>query len=153
FIGHLQSNKAKVAANLFAAIDTVDRYKLAAALDRQLAEEGRQLPVLLQVNIGRELQKSGVLPENAEDLLRQVNDLPNLMVRGLMAMPPLMENAEDVRPYFRQLRQMADEFVGKGLLGQHGPLEVSMGMSGDFEVAVEEGATLVRVGTTLFGER
>jgi len=153
FIGHLQSNKAKLAAGLFATIETVDRLKLAVALDRHLAGEGDRLPVLLQVNVGREVQKSGVLPEDAEGLLRQVNNLPNLAVRGLMAMPPFFEDAEAVRPYFRQLREMADAFVDQGLLGQHGPLEVSMGMSGDFEVAVEEGATLVRVGTALFGER
>ncbi|MDH3392495.1 MAG: YggS family pyridoxal phosphate-dependent enzyme [Desulfobulbaceae bacterium] len=153
FIGHLQSNKAKLASTLFDAVETVDRLKLATALDRHLAGEGKRMPVLLQVNIGREVQKSGVLPEDAEALLRQVNDLPNLAVRGLMAMPPYFENCEDVRPFFRQLRQMADAFVDQGLLGQHGPLEVSMGMSGDYEVAVEEGATLVRVGTALFGER
>lgn len=153
FIGHLQSNKAKLAAGLFSVIETVDRLKLAVALDRHLVAAGKRLPVLLQVNVGREVQKSGVLPEDAEELLRQVNDLPNLEVRGLMAMPPFFADSEDVRPYFRQLREMADRFVDQGVLGQHGPVEVSMGMSGDFEVAVEEGATLVRVGTALFGER
>ena len=152
-IGHLQSNKAKLAAGLFDAVDTVDRFKLAAALDRQLAETGKLLPVLLQVNIGCEVQKSGVLPEEAEELLRRINALPHLDVRGLMTIPPFFEDAEEVRPYFRRLRQMADAFLDKGLLGRRGPLEVSMGMSGDFEVAVEEGATLVRVGTALFGER
>lgn len=153
FIGHLQSNKAKHAAELFGTVETVDRFKLAVALDKYLAEKGRRLSVLLQVNVGGEVQKAGVLPEGAEELLRRVNELPNLAVRGLMTMPPYFEDAEDVRPYFRQLREMADDFVEQGLLGQHGPLEVSMGMSGDFEVAVEEGATLVRVGTALFGER
>lgn len=153
FIGHLQSNKAKIAAGLFGVVETVDRLKLAIALDRHLAGTGKRLPVLLQVNVGREVQKSGVLPEDAEALLRQVNELPNLAVHGLMAMPPFFESGEEVRPYFRQLRELADAFVEQGLLGQHGPLELSMGMSGDFEVAVEEGATLVRVGTALFGER
>lgn len=153
YIGHLQSNKAKAAVGLFGMIETVDRFKLAKTLDAQLAGVGSRFPVLLQVNVGREVQKAGVLPEDAEELLRRVNELPNLAVRGLMTMPPYFADAEDVRPYFRQLRQMADSFVEKGLLGRHGPLEVSMGMSGDFEVAVEEGATLVRVGTALFGER
>ena len=153
FIGHLQSNKAKLAAGLFDAVDTVDRFKLAAALDRHLAEEGKRLPILLQVNVGQEVQKSGVLPDAAEELLVKINELPNLEVRGLMTMPPYFDDAEKVRPYFRQLRQMADDFTDKGLLGRHGAVEVSMGMSGDFEVAVEEGATLVRVGTSLFGER
>ena len=153
FIGHLQSNKAKHAAALFDMIETVDRFKLAAALDKHLAGTGKRLSVLLQVNVGREAQKAGVLPENAEELLRRVNELPNLAVRGLMTIPPYHDNAEEVRPYFRQLRELADGFVHQGLLGQHGPVVLSMGMSGDFEVAVEEGATLVRVGTALFGER
>ncbi|MDH5297782.1 MAG: YggS family pyridoxal phosphate-dependent enzyme [Desulfobulbaceae bacterium] len=153
FIGHLQSNKVKLAADLFGGIETVDRLKLAANLDRYLAESGKRLPVLLQVNIGREVQKSGVLPEDTEQLLRQINQLPHLEVRGLMTMPPFEEDGEAVRPYFRQLRLLAEELAGKGLLGRHGPVELSMGMSGDFEVAIEEGATLVRVGSALFGER
>lgn len=153
FIGHLQSNKAKLATGLFNVIETVDRLKLAVALDGHLAAKGKSLPVLLQVNIGHEVQKSGVLPADAEELLRQINQLPNLAVCGLMAMPPFLEDAEAVRPYFRELRQMADGFAQQGLLAPDRPLEVSMGMSGDFEVAVEEGATLVRVGTALFGDR
>lgn len=153
FIGHLQSNKAGQAADLFDLVETVDRLKVATALDRGLSGGGRVLPVLLQVNIGREPQKSGVLPEEAEGLLRQLRELPNLLVRGLMVMPPFLEDAEAVRPFFRSTRELAAELADLGLLPPAGDVELSMGMSGDFEVAVEEGATLVRVGTALFGVR
>lgn len=153
FIGHLQSNKAAQSAGLFDLIETVDRLKVAVALDRSRAGSGRVLPVLLQVNIGREVQKSGVLPEAAADLLRQMQDLPSLAVRGLMVMPPFLDDAEAVRPYFRQTRELALSLAERGLLPPGGEVELSMGMSGDYEVAVEEGATLVRVGTALFGAR
>lgn len=153
FIGHLQGNKAKDAARHFACVETVDRAKLALALEKQAAGCGRVLSVLLQVNIGHEVQKSGVLPEEAVGLLASLSACPHLRVRGLMAMPPDLPDPEAVRPYFRQLRLLADDLVARGLLGNQGPVELSMGMSGDFEVAIEEGATLVRVGTALFGKR
>lgn len=153
FIGHLQGNKAKDAAGHFACVETVDREKLALALEKQAAGCGRVLPILLQVNIGLEAQKSGVLPWETAGLLASLAACPHLRVLGLMAMPPFLPDSEAVRPYFRQLRQLADDLVGRGLLGSHGPVELSMGMSGDFEVAIEEGATLVRVGTALFGTR
>lgn len=153
FIGHLQSNKAAQAADLFDLIETVDRLKVAMALDRSLAGSGRVLPVLLQVNIGREPQKSGVLPEEAEGLLRKLQELPHLVVRGLMVMPPFLEDAEAVRPFFRSTRELAAKLSDMGLLPLAGEVELSMGMSGDYQVAVEEGATLVRVGTALFGAR
>ncbi|HSR36145.1 MAG TPA: YggS family pyridoxal phosphate-dependent enzyme [Desulfurivibrionaceae bacterium] len=153
FIGHLQSNKAKTAATLFHMVETVDRIKLARMLDKHAAEAGRVLPVLVQVNVGREPQKAGVLPEEAEQLLREIQDLPHLAVRGLMTMPPFFDQPERARPSFRALRVLSEELAVKGLLGSHGPIELSMGMSGDFEVAIEEGATLVRVGTALFGAR
>lgn len=153
FIGHLQSNKAKPAAELFQVIETVDRLKLAQTLEKHLAAIDKTLSVLLQVNIGREPQKAGgILPENTEELLRVVAEFEHLNVSGLMAMPPFLE-PEGVRPYFRQMRRMAEDFEAKGLLGKDGRVDLSMGMSGDFEVAVEEGATLVRVGTALFGSR
>ncbi len=152
FIGHLQSNKAKAAAGLFQMIETIDRVKLAKSLEKHLAEQNKVQSVLIQVNIGREPQKGGVLPEDCEQLLKELSLFPHLKIKGLMTMPPFLE-PEAVRPYFRQLRQMADNLVQKGLLGQDGTIELSMGMSGDFEVAIEEGATLVRVGTALFGER
>jgi len=153
FIGHLQSNKAGQAAGLFDLVETVDRLKVATALNRSREGSGLVLPVLLQVNIGREPQKSGVLPEGAAELLRQIWGLPNLAVRGLMVMPPFLEDAEAVRPYFRQTRELAASLADQGLLPPPGEAELSMGMSGDYEVAVEEGATLVRVGTALFGGR
>ncbi|MBI5558855.1 MAG: YggS family pyridoxal phosphate-dependent enzyme [Deltaproteobacteria bacterium] len=153
FIGHIQSKKAKDAATLFDMVHTVDRLKLARALDQYAGREYRVLPVLVQVNVGEEEQKEGVLPERAEELLQSMLDLPSLRVKGLMTMPPFMANAEEVRPYFRRLREMAEYFAGKGYFGDQEGFELSMGMSGDFEVAVEEGATLVRVGTALFGAR
>lgn len=153
FIGHLQSNKAGKAAELFGMIETVDRLKLALALEKHLAGPGRTLPVLVQVNIGREPQKAGVLPEQAGELLAGLADFPHLEVRGLMAMPPFFDQPEKARPYFRELRQLAQKHADGRLLGRHGRVELSMGMSGDFEVAIEEGATLVRIGTALFGER
>ena len=153
FIGHLQSNKAKEAADSFGMIETVDRLKLGRALEKRAAAIGRSLAVLVQVNVGREPQKAGILPEEAENLLRGLAEFEHLAVRGLMTMPPFFDAPETVRPYFRQLRRLSEDLAEKGLLGQHGPLELSMGMSGDFEVAIEEGATLVRVGTALFGSR
>lgn len=152
FIGHLQSNKAKPASELFQVVETIDRLKLAKNLEKHLAINDNILSILIQVNIGRELQKTGVLPEDAEELLQSIAEFPHLKVKGLMAMPPFLE-PEAVRAYFRQMRQMVDELVVKGLLGKDGQPELSMGMSGDYEVAIEEGSTLVRVGTALFGTR
>ncbi len=153
FIGHLQSNKAAQAAAHFDMVETVDRIKLAKALDKHLGLRQKTMQILVQVNVGREVQKSGVMPENAAELIRQINHLTNLRVMGLMTMPPLNQDPEQVRPYFRQLREISEDLQGQGLLGMHGPVELSMGMSGDFEVAIAEGATLVRVGTAIFGQR
>ncbi|MEA1934430.1 MAG: YggS family pyridoxal phosphate-dependent enzyme [Thermodesulfobacteriota bacterium] len=153
FIGHLQTNKAKAAAELFQVIETVDRLKLANGLEKHLAALNRTMDVLVQVNVGRELQKGGVLPENAEKLIREISLCSHLKVKGLMAMPPFLVDSEAVRPFFREMRQIGNDLAAKGLLGRHGPLELSMGMTADFEVAIEEGATLVRVGTALFGPR
>ena len=152
-IGHLQSNKARIAAEVFACIETIDRLKLAKALETRLTELGKTMPVLVQVNVGGEAQKAGVAPKEAGQLCRELQRFPHLRLQGLMTMPPFVENPEESRPCFRQLRLLGEELVAQGLLGQHGPVELSMGMSGDFEVAIEEGATLVRVGTALFGER
>ncbi|GAB4229235.1 MAG: YggS family pyridoxal phosphate-dependent enzyme [Acidobacteriota bacterium] len=149
-VGHLQSNKAKTAVELFDVIQSVDGSKLAARLDRYARETGFRLPVLIEVNVGEEPQKAGVVPAAVEPLVRSVLAFPNLELRGLMAIPPFLEDPEGVRPYFRKLRELRDELEQR--------LEVwlpdlSMGMSSDFEVAVEEGATIVRVGTAIFGER
>ncbi len=152
-IGHLQSNKARIAAEIFDCIETLDRLKLAKGLESRLAELGKTMPVLMQVNVGGEGQKAGVSPEKAEQLCRELQQFPHLRLQGFMTMPPFVENPEESRGYFRQLRLLGEELAVQGFLGQHGPMELSMGMSGDFEVAIEEGATLVRVGTALFGER
>lgn len=153
FIGHLQSNKARIAAELFDCIETVDNLRLAGALEKHLAALDKTMPVLVQVNIGREAQKAGVLPEEAGSLCRSLRQFPHLVVQGLMAMPPLCAEPEQSRPFFRRLRELAEGLAAEKILGGPGPLELSMGMSADFEVAVEEGATLVRVGTALFGAR
>ena len=153
FIGHLQTNKAKAAAELFQVIETVDRLKLANGLEKHLAALNRTMDILVQVNVGREPQKGGVLPEDAEKLIREISLCSHLKVKGLMAMPPFLVDSEAVRPFFREVRQIGKDLAAKGLLERHGPLELSMGMTGDFEVAIEEGATSVRVGTALFGPR
>ncbi|MCL4504118.1 MAG: YggS family pyridoxal phosphate-dependent enzyme [Deltaproteobacteria bacterium] len=149
FIGHLQSNKAKAAVKLFELIHGVDRLKLAEALDRAAAAKEISQKILIQVNLAKEASKSGTSLEAAADLLRQISQLPHLRVMGLMTMPPFLE-PEAVRPYFRSLRELRDRL--QDLQGNPLP-ELSMGMSGDFEVAIEEGATLVRVGTAIFGSR
>jgi pyridoxal phosphate enzyme (YggS family) len=152
FIGHLQSNKAKVAVESFDWVHTLDRASLAQALNREALRLVKPLPVLLQVNVGEEQSKSGLAPEQVPAFLRSIAPLEALRIRGLMALPPYYEDPERVRPHFRllaaileQLRQVASNPEELS--------ELSMGMSHDFEVAIEEGATLVRVGTALFGER
>jgi len=149
-VGSLQSNKARGAVELFDLIHAVDRLKLAAALDAAAARLGKVQDVLIQVNQGGEATKSGVEPTAAPELLKEVARLPHLRVLGLMTMPPWFPDPELARPYFRALRELRDHL--RGLTGL--PLtELSMGMSDDFAVAVEEGATLVRVGTAIFGRR
>jgi PLP dependent protein len=149
-VGHLQTNKAKPAVELFDLIHGVDRGKLARALDSAAARLGKVQDVLIQVNLGGEDTKSGVAPEAALELVQEVARLPHLRLLGLMTMPPWFANPEAVRPYFRSLRELRDRL--QSLSGLPLP-ELSMGMSGDFTVAVEEGATLVRVGTAIFGRR
>ena len=152
-IGHLQSNKARTAAEVFDCIETIDRLKLARGLESRLSELGKTMPVLVQVNVGGESQKAGVAPEEAGQLCRDLQQFPHLVVQGLMTMPPFVEDPEESRGCFRQLRLLGEKLASQGILGRHGMLQLSMGMSGDFEVAIEECATLVRVGTALFGER
>jgi pyridoxal phosphate enzyme (YggS family) len=151
-IGPLQRNKAGRALELFDVIHTLDRVELAQRLQRLLAQDwpGRRLPVLLEVNVASEPQKAGVLPNQASELLACANDCANLEVIGLMAIPPFEAAAEDSRPHFRALRELRDalEDASSRALPQ-----LSMGMSHDFEVAIAEGATMVRVGTAIFGAR
>jgi PLP dependent protein len=151
-IGHLQSNKARRAVELFDAVHSVDDLKLAERLDRFAAESGRRLPIFIEVNIGGEESKSGVAPGAVLPLCEQIGKLQSLELKGLMAVPPFSDNAEDARPFFRQLRLLRDEARQSGAAGARFN-DLSMGMSDDFEVAIEEGATFVRIGSALFGER
>ena len=151
-IGHIQSNKAKIAAAIFSMVQTIDREKIARELNKHRQVIGKPLTALVQVNIGGEEQKSGVRPEDCENLLGAIRELPWLRVTGLMTIPPYSPNPEDSRPFFRELRHLAVTLAEKKLFA--GPkVELSMGMSGDFMVAIEEGATIIRVGTAIFGER
>ncbi|MCI5124444.1 MAG: YggS family pyridoxal phosphate-dependent enzyme [Candidatus Electrothrix sp. AR5] len=153
FIGHLQSNKAKAAAALFQVIETVDRLKIARSLDHHAGILQKKLDVLVQVNVGREPQKSGVPSEDAEDLLRAMQPLTNLRIRGLMTMPPYGHEAEASRPWFQTLKKLSIVLAGENYFYDNKAVELSMGMSGDFKVAIEEGATLIRLGTAIFGKR
>ena len=153
FIGKLQSNKAGKAAELFDVIETIDSVKLARTLEKHLTALNKTLTAYLQVNIGKEKLKSGVMAEDCEQLLRELSQFQHLRIVGLMTMPPFFTDPENVRPYFRKLRQLSEKLTAEGLLGQHTTVELSMGMSGDFEVAIEEGATVVRIGTAIFGPR
>ena len=152
FIGHLQSNKAAAAVKLFSLIHSVDRPSLARALNGAAAKSNQVQDILLEVNLGQEPTKSGANLEDLEMLLRTFAALPNLRVLGLMTMPPWFDDPEKVRPYFQTLRQTRDHLQSFALPGVV-LAELSMGMSGDFQVAIEEGATLVRIGTALFGSR
>lgn len=152
-IGHLQANKARRAVRLFDIVHTLDSVSLAQRLDRSCAEEDRtELPVLIQVDLAGEATKSGVPATDLTEFVRIVNRCSRLRFRGLMTLPPFFEDPEQVRPFFKRLRELRDELQATGVFGdQQG--ELSMGMSHDFEVALEEGATIVRVGTAIFGER
>ena len=152
FIGHLQSNKAKHAVKLFDLIHSVDSFKLAKELDRRARALGKVQPILIQVNISGEETKSGIEDEQALELVRDISLLTNLAVRGLMTMPPYFNAPDKVRPYFSALRSLR-EIIRKEAIPNVDMTELSMGMTGDFEVAIQEGATLVRIGTAIFGER
>ncbi|MBZ5534583.1 MAG: YggS family pyridoxal phosphate-dependent enzyme [Acidobacteriia bacterium] len=151
-IGHLQSNKAKRAAEIFDMIQTVDRIELALKLSRSCEQLNRLLSVLIQVNLGNEETKSGVEPSGALELVRQVSELKALRVRGLMVIPPFRDRPEESRADFRSMRQLAGE-IAKPRMANVSMHELSMGMSHDFEVAIEEGATMIRIGTAIFGGR
>ena len=153
FIGHLQSNKAKIAASCCDMIETVDSFKLGAELNKQLQKINKTMPVLVQVNIGEDPKKSGSDRDSAQKLVEELNTLPHLQVKGLMTMPPFSEDAEDSRKYFNHLRILAEKFASLHLFGKEAKPEISMGMSNDFQVAIEEGATIIRIGTAIFGTR
>lgn len=150
-IGHLQTNKSRAAAELFELIHSLDSIKLAAALDRHGAALHKRIRVLVEVNLEGELSKSGILEHDLVPLLDACRQCSNLVIDGLMAIPPFRKHPEDVRPFFRRLRLLRDEAAK---LYPNYPLRhLSMGMSHDFEVAIEEGATLVRIGTAIFEAR
>ncbi len=151
-IGHLQSNKARKAVGPFASVQSVDSLTLLRRLEAVACEARRSLEVLVQVDLAGEATKFGAPPEEAAAMLDEAARCTHVRVAGLMLMPPLLEDVERVRPYFRRLREFRDQQAARGIAPAH-IAELSMGMSHDFEVAVEEGATIVRVGTAIFGSR
>ena len=152
FIGHLQSNKAKYAVRLFDLIHSVDSFKLARELDKQAKKVDKIQQILVQVNISAEDTKSGISADEAPGLISEISRFENLSIRGLMTMPPYFYQPEKVKPFFAALRELRDQIKAQALPNVSLE-ELSMGMTGDFEVAIEEGATLVRIGTAIFGER
>lgn len=152
-VGHLQANKARRALSLFDVIHSLDSIDLARRLDRLCVEIGREsLPLLIQVDLGHEETKSGVDEKELPQLADTVQHLARLELIGLMTLPPFFEDPKQGRPYFRRLRELRDELSSKGAFGERSG-ELSMGMTNDFAVAIEEGATMVRIGTAIFGER
>lgn len=153
-IGHLQSNKAAKAVELFDAIDSLDSLRLAERLNSAAQAQGKVLPVLIELNLGVEEAKTGLPADSPEleELLQAASKFENLSIKGLMAVPPYSDDPEDARPYFRRLREIRDSIVARKL-PHVGMDQLSMGMSGDFEVAIEEGSTCVRIGSAIFGGR
>ena len=151
-IGHLQTNKVKYVVHLFDWIHSVDRLELARELDKRAGQNNRRLNVLIEVNVSGEESKNGMEPDAALELVRQVSLLPNISVHGLMTMPPYSDNPENSRPYFQALRKLRDE-ISAAAIPNIRMDELSMGMTDDFEVAIEEGTTIIRVGRAIFGKR
>jgi len=152
FIGHLQSNKVRQIVGIVSMIHSVDRISLAEEISRQCQKLGKVCKILIQVNVSGEATKSGTTSGDALNLVRQVAPLPNLEIMGLMTMPPLFNNPEQARPYFKALRALADTIRLENIPAVVME-ELSMGMSGDFSFAIQEGTTLVRIGTAIFGQR
>ena len=151
-IGHLQKNKVKKAVRLFDMIETVDSVDIAREIDKRCVQIGKVMPVLVEINSGREKQKSGVLPENAEQLIKTISSLPNIKVMGLMTMGPRFGNPEDSRPYFIATRKIFDRIKAFELPNIE-MTHLSMGMTNSYKIALEEGANMVRIGTKIFGEK
>lgn len=150
-IGQLQTNKARAAVQLFDTIESVDRLPLVEVLAHEAEKQSRRVPILIQINVAGEQQKAGCDPDDVSTLVRRIRDAASLELRGLMTIAPLVEDAESVRPIFRQLRSLGESLAAT--FPSITTLDLSMGMSNDMEVAIEEGATIVRVGRALFGER
>jgi PLP dependent protein len=151
-IGHLQSNKAKVAAKLFDMIETIDSMKLAAAIDKACKDIDKVMPVLIEINSGEEEQKAGVMPKDAAALVKTISELNNIKVMGLMTMGPFSCDPEESRPYFKRTKKLFDEIQAMNIPNVEMKY-LSMGMSDSYKGAIEEGANLVRIGTMIFGER
>jgi hypothetical protein len=153
-IGHLQTNKAVKAAEMFAAVDSVDSLRVAQKLNASARQLGKKLCVLIEINVGGEAAKSGLAPDSLEleNILQAAPELGYLEYRGLMTIPPFTEDPQKARPYYRELRKLRDRIAARRLAAINMDV-LSMGMSHDFEVAIEEGSTCVRVGTAIFGER
>ena len=152
FIGHIQKNKVKHVVPLFDMVETVDSVELATLIDQQAQKHGKVMPVLIEVNIAHEEQKHGAMPEDVAALIREISNLPNIRVKGLMTMGPFLEDPEGLRPYFRQTKALFDE-IGALALPNVQMDYLSMGMSDSYRIAIEEGATMVRIGTRIFGPR
>src|SRR3989338_3399278 len=148
-IGHLQTNKVKYIFDIFTLIHSVDSLQLSEEINKRAVNRGIKTDILIEVNLSGEKTKFGILPESAIGLIKDISSFKNININGLMTIPPFSESPEDSRKYFRMLRMLRDDIEQEGI----GMKELSMGMSGDFEVAIEEGATMVRIGTAIFGER
>ena len=152
FIGHLQKNKVKKAVQIFDMIETIDSLAIAKEIDKRCAQSGKIMPVLIEVNSGREEQKSGAFPENVEPLVREISTLPSIRVIGLMTMGPRFGNPEESRPYFIETREIFER-IKKLNLPNVEMKYLSMGMTNSYQIAIEEGANIVRLGSKIFGER
>jgi PLP dependent protein len=151
-IGHLQTNKAKYVVNLFDYIHSVDRLELAQEISRRAGLIGRKINILIEINVSGEQTKSGITAAKSIDLIKEISVLENVSVKGLMTMAPYSDNPENSRPYFSELRNLRDKIISERIAGIQME-ELSMGMTDDFEIAIEEGATIVRIGRAIFGER
>ena len=152
FIGHLQKNKVKKAVQIFDVIETIDSFSLAKEIDKRCASLDKVMDVFIEVNSGREVQKFGILPEEALGLVKQVASLEHIKVKGVMTMGPYSGDPEDARPYFKETKKVFDQIKGASVEGID-LIYLSMGMTNSYKVAVEEGANMVRIGTKIFGER
>ncbi len=152
FIGHLQTNKAKYVVPVYDMIETVDSIKLANEIDKVAKKHNKIMPVLIEINSGREPQKFGVIPENTEKLLKAISNLSNIKIMGLMTMGPRFGVLEKARPYFKETKKIFDKIKAANILNVEMKY-LSMGMSNSYKIAIEEGANLVRIGTKIFGER
>ncbi len=152
FIGHLQRNKVKKAVRIFDMIETVDSIEIAKEIDKRCAQISKTMPILIEINSGREKQKSGIYPENAEHLVKEISALQNIRVTGLMTMGPRLGNPEDSRPYFVETRKLFERIKDINLPDTE-MRYLSMGMTNSYKIALEEGANIVRIGSKIFGER